>query len=100
VCNNLPFAQNHIIEVVNRETNYTVICPVKKSDTDYPQYHLTKPWYAFIKNMQVQEKEANKQGKGKGEQQLKLSPPITKRPCPEANKQGKGCTKLIDFVDT
>jgi hypothetical protein len=44
--------------------------------------------------------EANKQGKGKGEQQLKLSPPITKRPCPEANKQGKGCTKLIDFVDT
>jgi hypothetical protein len=46
-----------MIEVVNRETNYTKFCPVKKSNTSNPQYHLNKPWYQFIKNMQVKEKD-------------------------------------------
>jgi hypothetical protein len=43
------------VEVVNRDTNYTMFCPVKMSKTNNPQYHLTKPWYQFIKNMQVKQ---------------------------------------------
>ncbi|KAK2447444.1 hypothetical protein QL285_006802 [Trifolium repens] len=57
VCNNYPFGKDQIIEVVNRETNFTMFCPVKKSKTSNPQYHLTKPWYQFMKNMQVKEKD-------------------------------------------
>jgi hypothetical protein len=55
VCNNLPFAEDHKIKVVNLETNYTAVCAVQESDTLYPQYHLTKPWYSFVKNMQLKE---------------------------------------------
>ncbi|KAK2399976.1 hypothetical protein QL285_049721 [Trifolium repens] len=55
VCNNLPFAEDHKIKVVNLETNYTAVCTVQESDTLYPQYHLTKPWYSFVKNMQLKE---------------------------------------------
>ncbi|KAK2354595.1 hypothetical protein QL285_092095 [Trifolium repens] len=57
VCNNLPFGDNQILEVLNRETNETVFCPVTKSNKAKPEYHLTKPWYQFIKNMQLKEKD-------------------------------------------
>ncbi|WJX34232.1 hypothetical protein P8452_22362 [Trifolium repens] len=57
VCNNYPFGRNQIIEVVNLGNNYIMFCPVKESDTSNPQYHLTKSWYKFIKNMQLKEKD-------------------------------------------
>ncbi|KAK2447809.1 hypothetical protein QL285_007136 [Trifolium repens] len=56
VCNNLPFGHNQILEVVNGETNYTEFCPVKKSDTSNPQYHLTKPWEADSKSNNMRNK--------------------------------------------
>jgi hypothetical protein len=52
----MPFTTNQTIEVVNRETNYSITCTVMKAATKNPQYHIGGKWCDFIKTMEVKEK--------------------------------------------